>query len=190
VNSSGRVLKLFPEATRDNDLNLKIFISQKYSLSEYLDDLDKQVNTIKSEDIDLSKENEELKQEIDRLSRALKKDHKETGGKDARERVFMELRKDEMDTVKRFVRERAQFLEQDFGKLLEFTDKEYKLRLILQGREKELTREKEAELNDMIQFVRGECEQHLMGKQYSERPHNDDKAVTYKVRELLKYLKV
>lgn len=102
----------------------------------------------------------------------------------------MELRKDEIDTVKRFVRERAQFLEQDFGKLLEFTDKEYKLRLILQGREKELTREKEAELNDMIQFVRGECEQHLMGKQYSERPHNDDKAVTYKVRELLKYLKV
>lgn len=41
-------------------------------------------------------------------------------------------------------------------KLLEYTDKEYKLKLILLGREKELSKEKEAELNDMIQFVRGE----------------------------------
>lgn len=121
VGSAGRVLKMFSESARESDINLKIFLNQKLSLSEYLDDLDKQVSSIRSDDIDMSKENEELRLEIDRLSKVLRKETKEGTNKDPRDKIHQELRKDELETLKRFVKERMESEVTEFGRLLEFT---------------------------------------------------------------------
>lgn len=67
---------MFSESIRENDINLKIFLNQKLSLSDYLDDVDKQVSSLRSNDVDLSRENEVLRLENDRLIKALRKDGK------------------------------------------------------------------------------------------------------------------
>lgn len=46
---------MFSESIRENDINLKIFLNQKLSLSDYLDDVDKQVSSLRSNDVDLSR---------------------------------------------------------------------------------------------------------------------------------------
>lgn len=65
------------------------------------------------------------------------------------------------------------------------------MKLILFQKDRELSREKESELNEMIKFVRGEYEQQILGRQHSQRvavlsetakTNTEEKALTHKIK--------